>query len=415
LKIVTVNISDVHGGATRAAKRLHSALLQEGVDSVFLANLKSGNEGEVIGKQGLLSKIIYKIKYRLDVQSLKPYQLKNQTPFSPGRFGDSNIVQQINELEPDIVHLHWIGGAMIKIQDLARIKSPIVWSLHDDWAYTGGCHIKWDCKKYTSACGSCPVLNSNKESDLSHQVFTAKKKVYDQMDSLTVVGLSRWIGHCASESKLLENAKVVQLPNPINTAKFRPSDKLKSRDALNLPADKKLILFGAMNAGGDVRKGFVELKSAINLMGETDVELVVFGMDKPTVDQGFQYKVHYMGNIDEDDILIKLYQSADVCLVPSLQENLSNVIMESLACGTPVVGFKIGGNSDMIDHKVNGYLAKPYEVEDLSEGISYVISQSNQNNLSANSREKVLNNFDEKLVVKRYLELYENIIESKTN
>jgi len=383
LKIVTVNISDVHGGATRAAKRLHSALLQEGVDSVFLANLKSGNEGEVIGKQGLLSKIIYKIKYRLDVQSLKPYQLKNQTPFSPGRFGDSNIVQQINELEPDIVHLHWIGGAMIKIQDLARIKSPIVWSLHDDWAYTGGCHIKWDCKKYTSACGSCPVLNSNKESDLSHQVFTAKKKVYDQMDSLTVVGLSRWIGHCASESKLLENAKVVQLPNPINTAKFRPSDKLKSRDALNLPADKKLILFGAMNAGGDVRKGFVELKSAINLMGETDVEL--------------------------------LYQSADVCLVPSLQENLSNVIMESLACGTPVVGFKIGGNSDMIDHKVNGYLAKPYEVEDLSEGISYVISQSNQNNLSANSREKVLNNFDEKLVVKRYLELYENIIESKTN
>jgi glycosyltransferase involved in cell wall biosynthesis len=282
----------------------------------------------------------------------------------------------IKEINPDIVHLHWINGGMIKIEDLAKIDKPIVWSLHDMWAFTGGCHYDEECGRYKEKCVKCKVLGSEKENDLSKKVFKRKEKNYKNLD-LTVVGLSKWLNECSKESTLLKDKKHVNLPNPIDTNIFKPFDKEKSRELWNLPKDKKLVLFGAMNPTGDPRKGFKELSEALKLLEIKDVEFVVFGSSAPKNPPKFKFKTHYVGRLNDDIGLVTLYSAVDVMIVPSLQENLSNAIMESLSCATPVVAFDIGGNSDMIEHKKTGYLVKPFEAQDLANGIEWVLNLKN--------------------------------------
>ncbi|TYB33570.1 MAG: glycosyltransferase, partial [Flexistipes sinusarabici] len=184
-----------------------------------------------------------------------------------------------------------------------------------------------------------------------------------------------------------------------------------------LPKDKKLVLFGAMSSTSDPRKGYKELSEALFKMDKNyDIEFVVFGSSKPLNAPDFGFKTHYLGSLADDVSLVTLYSAVDVMVVPSLQENLSNAIVESLACATPVVGFDIGGNSDMIEHQKNGYLAKPYESKDLADGIEWVLRevQSSTFNvqgsgLRKNAREKVVREFDSKVVAEKYIELYESV------
>ncbi len=193
---------------------------------------------------------------------------------------------------------------------------------------------------------------------------------------------------------------------------FKPFDKNKSRDLWNLPEDKKLILFGAMSATSDTRKGFDKLSEALHQLENKDIEFVVFGSNAPKESQNFGFKTHYVGTLVDEVSLITLYSAVDVMIVPSLQENLSNAIMESLACGTPVVGFDIGGNSDMIEHRTNGYLAKPFDTTDLKDGIEWILNYENYDELCTNAREKFLKEFDSLVVSKRYIELYEDILKN---
>jgi glycosyltransferase involved in cell wall biosynthesis len=300
---------------------------------------------------------------------------------------------------------------MIKIEELSKIKAPIVWSLHDMWAFTGGCHYDEECKRYLNICAKCKVLKSNKENDLSNKLFKRKEKIYKNLD-LTIVGLSKWLNDSSKNSYLLKNKKHINLPNPIDTDIFKPFDKDKSRELWNLPQNKKLVLFGAMNPTSDPRKGFKELSEALKLLNLDDVEFVVFGSSKPQNPPNFKFKTHYVGILSDDISLVTLYSAVDVMIVPSLQENLSNTIMESLSCATPVVGFDVGGNPDMIEHKRTGYLAKPFESKDLADGIDWVLNlkDGEYKELCLNAREKVLKEFDSKVVAKKYIELYEEIL-----
>lgn len=183
-----------------------------------------------------------------------------------------------------------------------------------------------------------------------------------------------------------------------------------ARELINLPADKKLVLFGAINATGDPRKGFKELTDALHLIQIPDLELVVFGASRSHNQPDFGFPAHYLGRLNDDISMRVLYSAADVMVVPSLQENLSNVIMEALACETPVVAFDIGGNPDMIDHKINGYLATPYDPADLACGIEWILNHQDPETLSWKAREKVEREFDSRVVAKRYIELYEEIL-----
>ncbi|WP_432772784.1 glycosyltransferase family 4 protein [Francisella salimarina] len=412
MKILIVNYSDIHGGAARAAYRLHKSLLNANIDSQMLVLDKRSDDYTVLAPESNYEKLFAFFKPRVEQVLIRhKYKNKSQALFSSANISSKNLVKKINSINPDIVHLHWINGAMLKIEDISKIKAPIVWSLHDNWAFTGGCHVMWSCQRYKNSCGSCPILSSNNTKDLSNKVFKRKQKAYQQKN-MTIVGLSKWLSKTASDSPLLEDKNHINLPNPINTEVYRQFDKKLSRQLWNLPNDKKLILFGAMSATSDINKGFIHLSEAISRLNIKDVELVVFGSSKPKNSPQFDFKTHYVGVLSDDISLVTLYSAVDVTVVPSTQENLSNVIMESLSCSTPVVAFDIGGNSDMIEHHGNGYLAKPFDSSDLANGIEWILNNENYNDLCKNAREKVLKEFDSKVVVQNYIQLYKDIIEN---
>lgn len=409
MKILHINTSDIQGGAARAAYRLHRALLDENVDSQMLVQYKASDDYTVKRLDFRWQKIRAKFAPALDALPLKRYPDRTKTLFSPASIPFSGIRGTIVELNPDIVHLHWVCGGMMSIEDIARIKQPIVWSLHDDWAFTGGCHIKWECKNYKKQCGNCPRLGSNSSKDLSHSTWKRKHKTFNKIENLTVVGLSHWLTDCAKESSLLQSRPIINLPNLLDTKIFKTFDKKLARELLRLPLDKKLIAFGANSATSDINKGFKELSQALQLL-PAEYELVVFGSSQPKEPQNFKQQVHYLGHLHDDVSLRPLYSASDVMVVPSLQENLSNAIMESLACGTPVVAFAIGGNSDMIDHRTNGYLAQSFSPEDLAKGIQWVLNTEQYEQLCKNARYKILNYFDKKIVVSRYINMYDNTL-----
>jgi glycosyltransferase involved in cell wall biosynthesis len=273
------------------------------------------------------------------------------------------------------------------------------------------------------------MLGSQKEQDLAYEIFEKKLETYKDLD-LHIVTPSRWLGDCAKKSALLGRFPVHVIPNCLDTDLFRP---LSSAQILTIAERqqnavvsrvlreatpekglaKPLILFGAMNAANDRIKGFAILLSALQILDAQGFKahLVVFGANVQDLPMKFQnIDVTFVGYIHDSSVLTALYNVANVMVVPSLTENLSNAIMESLSCATPVVAFNIGGNSDMIDHQQNGYLAKELDCEDLSYGIQWCIENNTNDVLSKKARQKVMNNYTIDIVSEQYKQLYQSLV-----
>lgn len=407
MKILHVNESDIVGGAARAAYRLHIALLKNEVDSKMLVHNKLSDEFSIIGSTTNKNKIVNIFRSFLDNLPVKLYRHKTKTLFSPAWL-PSNIVRKINEVNPDIVHLHWICGGMLRIEELAKIKAPIVWTLHDMWPFTGGEHLDEGQEHYIIKCGNSKVLGSKKENDLSRKIWKRKKKTYEKIGEINVISPSKWMILSAKKSSLLKDKKHIKLPNVLNTQIFKPLEKNTARDLFNLPHEKKIILFGAM-ATDDPNKGYSLLKNAIKLLEDEQIELVVFGKSHPKQKVNFKFKITYLGKLHDDVSLVSLYSAADVMIVPSKQESFGQTATEALSCGTPVVAFNTTGLKDIVDHKDNGYLAEAFDEEDLAKGISWVLSHKNYENLSKNARKKVIRCFSEEQVIPKYIKLYKSI------
>lgn len=407
MKILHINTYDFFGGAARAANRLHYALLKNGIDSQMLVQNKTTDDPSIISiNSSKIDKIFTLFRHLSDDYYMRSYK-KPDVLFSPATSSLGNVIEKVNALNPDIVHLHWICGSFISIEDLSKIKKPIVWSLHDNWAFTGGCHVKWDCNSFENECNSCPRLNSNTYKDLSYYTFLRKKKTFDNLKSLKIIGLSSWMAENAKKSSLLRNKDIVNIPNLIDTNIFKPIGKKIARNILNLPIDAKIIAFGAVYSTSDINKGYHYIKEILKLIS-LDIEIIVFGGSDPGDLGNIKSGVKYLGHIYDDYTLSIIYNAADVIIVPSIQENLSNVIMESMSCGTPVVAFDIGGNSDLIKHGINGYLVKPFEVSDFNNAFEWIFNNYEQ--VSKSSREFICNNFNEEKNVNRYIDEYLKIL-----
>ena len=350
------------------------------------------------------------LKGFLDALFIKLYKHRSKTKFSACITPFSGIVRKINSYNADIVHLHWVCKAMISINDIKKIKAPIVWSLHDMWPFTGGCHYSEGCFLYRNGCGSCKVLRSKKNYDLSRVMFNKKIRSFTKKKNMVINGLSSWIARAASESSIFRGFQVTNLTNMIDTTVYSPVSSNTARDFLNLPKNKKIIMFGAMSPESDPRKGYKELLGAIQLLDRKDVEFAIFGASHGETNNRFE--THYLGLFNDDVSLKLLYSCADVLVVPSLEENLSNIIMESLSCGTPVVAFDIGGNSDMIIHQLNGYLATPTNIDDLAHGIDWVLKNSSKYKLRDMARQISIGKFHSTIVCKKYIKLYRDVLTS---
>lgn len=412
MKVLHVNISDVEGGASIAAYRLHRALIKAGVESLMLVRTKQTDDYTVIGPSTQFDKAKAKVITALDLLAVKRYKTREKAPFSSSRLSFGWLLKKIKELDPDVVHYHFICRGGIGISSFPAVKKPTVWSLHDMWAFTGGCHYDMGCGRFTSECGNCPVLKSGKPSDLSRRIFRNKQKAYGQIDNLTVVGLSKWMADTAASSKLLQGKRILNLPNTIDTDTFTPIDKSDAREILHLINDgRKYILFGAVSPTSDPRKGYhMLLKALAELRFQQPVELIIFGSSEPAKKAELGFPVHYTGFLHDEVSLRILYSAADVMVAPSLQENLSNAILEAMACATPVVAFNIGGNSDLIDHKLTGYLAKENDTNDLAAGITWALGEPNA---AIMARKKAASNFNNATIARKYIELYYEMM-SKT-
>ncbi len=418
MKILHLNTHDTSGGAARAAYRLHKGLQDIGLDSQMLVQEKSSSDKTVIAPKIRLFQGIAKTKLTFETLPLKFYPHRSKSTFFSQWLPD-RVVPQVAKINPDIINLHWISGAFMQIESIAKLKQPLVWTLHDMWVFTGGCHVAGDCQRYTQSCGACPQLNSSRDRDLSRWVHKRKMKAWHLINSnnltnLTLIAPSNWIAECAASSSLFKNSRIEVIPHGLNTDKYRPINQKIAREILNLPQDKKLILFGAIEATSDRNKGFHLLQPALQKLSQSgcnNTEVVIFGAAQPENPPELGFKTHYLGHLYDDTSLAAVYSAADVMLVPSLQESFGQTASESLACGTPVVAFNATGLKDIISHQECGYLAQPYDVDDFAKGIAWVLENSERHEkLSLRAREKAEREFTLELQARRYSTLFESAI-----
>ena len=409
---------DISGGAAKAAFRLHDGLKDININSRMLVEYKTSSDDTVIANTNKLEKLLNQIRPTLDNLPLKFYPKHDYGTFSPQWFPDlieSKIKHLSPDIIPDIINIHWACG-YLKIESIAKFKQPLVWTLHDMWAFTGGCHYSLECDGYTKSCGSCVQLDSQKEQDLSRWVWKRKVKAWQNLD-LTIVTPSHWLAKVARQSSLFKDYPIKVIPNGIDIQKYKPIDKKTAREWLNLPVDKQLILCGAAKSSYR-RKGINLLEEALQNLSQTGyknkVELVVFGSLQPSERDNTDFKCHYMGNLHDDISLALIYAAADVFVAASIQDNLPNTVMEALACGTPCVAFNIGGMPDMIEHQANGYLAQAFEVESLVRGIAWILSNNYPQKIRDRAREKIEQEFNLELQARRYSVLFNQLINQKS-
>lgn len=416
MNVLMLNFSDVEGGAARAAFRLHLGFQKIGLPSQMLVQNKRSDDRNVIAAPSKLANKFEEIRETVSNVPLRLYPRRNPGIFSTQWLPDS-LLSKIQKIDPDIINLHWICKGFLQIETLPKLKKPIVWTLHDMWPFTGGCHYSEDCDRYTQSCGSCPQLHSSKDSDLSRWVWQRKAKAWKDFD-MTLITPSNWLAKCVETSSLFGDRQVVVIPNGLDTQKFKPINRQFAREILNLPPDKQLLLFGAMQGTGDRWKGFSLLQAAMQELTKSglrdEIELVVFGASASSKQSDLGFKVHYLGRLNDDLTLAMVYSAVDAMVVPSLYESFGQTASESLACGTPVVAFNATGIKDIVDQMENGYLAEPYKSEDLARGIAWVLENPERHQkLSAKAREKAEREFTLELQAHRYLSVYNEVLNKK--
>ena len=408
MKVFQLNHSDINGGAARATYRIHHALRDIGIDSQMLVNLAASGDWSVRGPTSLWGKTISRIRPQLVTPLRKLLSTGNPIIHSPALV-PSRWSKRLNTSDADVVHLHWVQGEMLSIADIGRICKPIVWTLHDMWAFCGAEHVTPDFRwRDGYRVDNRPVHESG--FDLNRYTWQRKRKHWSR--PLQVVCPSQWLADCVRTSALMGKWPVAVIPNPIDTDRWKPIDQRLARKLLDLPQDCPLLLFGAMGGGQDPNKGFDLLLAALShLRSEPSLQtlhLVVFGQLAPQSPPQLGFPVNYTGHFHDDLSLRALYSAADVMVVPSRQEAFGQTASEAHACGTPVVAFNTGGLRDVVDDRVTGALAEPFEPASLAAAMSWVLDDSTRRHaLGAAARERAELLWAPARVAGMYREVYE--------
>jgi glycosyltransferase involved in cell wall biosynthesis len=405
---------NLDGGAGGAAYRLHQGLRGQGVDSRLLVQLDSrGTDGiHTVARDPVTRRLAWR-RGPVDRIPVRAYP-NRQRPHSlwPLWLPDPLLLRRVRELDPTVVNLHWVLDGFVSVEMIPRLGRPLVWTMHDMWPFTGGCDYSLGCERFAGACGRCPVLGSNAERDLSRSIWRRKRRSWGGLE-LTAVAPSRWLAGCARRSSLFRDRSVEVIPYGVDTGTFKPVDRVAARSLLSLPADARLVMFGAHD--DTPRKGLRELAAALRALtsagGTRDLEALVIGPPTMAARADLPLPVHSRGPFRDEISMAAAYSSADVLVLPSRWDNLPLVGLEALACGTPMVGFAgDSGVPDIIDHRYNGYLARAFDVDDLARGISWVTEDAERRTtLGAAAREKAEREYPLDLCARRYERLFEKV------
>lgn len=394
-KVLILSTYHDAGGAAIAAQRLCQALNRNGVSATVM----------VAGGGWIKGRSRHFILERLRV--LFANRLSRQNLFAVDLFSDGeDITGRAAFAEADVIHLHWVNQGFVSFSTMQKILQSgkrIVWTMHDAWCSTGICHLTMGCKGFENQCGDCRYLAHPSSRDLSHRVWEKKKQLYSGHD-ITFVTCSRWLMGEAKRSSLLADQDVRSVPNPLDTSLYRPLDKADCRRQLGLPENKRLLLFVAQSVTNPY-KGMDYLIEALQKLADADTALVMLGGgDTAFADRLPGIDIHALGYVRDAETMCRAYNAADAFVLPSLSENLPNTIMESMACGTPCVGFDVGGIPEMIDHRQNGYVAAYRDSADLAAGLRDVLEHADR--YAAVCLEKVMRCYSEKAVAELYLNIY---------
>lgn len=421
LKVVHLNTYDGNGGAGRGCMRLNRALISQGVNSKMVVHYKFGNNPQIgtfntnkIQKSYAAFTII--LERILARRFLKPLM---KTPFSFAWFGRP-VIHHPDVKNADVIHLHWINHGFLNpkhIAEIAKLNKPVVWTFHDSNAFTGGCHVRYACDHFMRECGNCPLLIKAADNDISNQNWLQKNKAYQELD-FAIAAPSLWMQRSIAASSLMRGKAVYHIPNTLETDIFKPVDKQQAKEKTGLPIDKFIFLSGFMPSRKDLHKGTQYLLDSMELLKQRlgvdadKIELIVFGNRGTEGLPDFPFKTSFLGTINNDEQLALHYAAADAFLIPSLEDNLPYTVMESLACGTPVIAFTTGGIPDMVRHQYNGYLATYRSAESFTDGMEWVIKYPQRQLLQKQARQTVTDTFSEEIIAKKHIELYQSLLNS---
>ena len=410
MKVIHLTYSNFIGGASIAANRINNALNKEKINSMMWVNesnvIKAKNK-KIINK---LAKSFERTRRFITWPLIKT--LKTNIPIHHSiSILPSKWVKLINKSDADFVHLHWVQREMLSIHDIGIIKKPIIWTLHDMWPFCGAEHYTND-NRWRQGYNINNRPNYETGFDLNR--WTWQRKKFNWKNPIHIVTPSKWLAKCVSESQLMSSWPVNVIANPIDTNYWKPLDKTLARKEFNLPIDVNLLLFGAIGGTKDPRKGFdlliKSLKYLKNDLSFKKLELVILGQKTTSLPFAIDFPIHFIGHTNDKKILRSLYNAVDALVIPSRQDNLPNTGLEANACATPVIAFNTGGLADIVEHRHTGYLAEPYVIMDLANGISWVLRNIDIAKLSINTRKRAIEKFSESLIAKKYLAIYKKVL-----
>lgn len=412
MRVLIVNTSDSAGGASIAARRLTEALINNGVKArMMVADKQTG----AIYVSSTGQRWRYRLAFlweRLVIWIANGLSRKNLFTVSTACAG-VDITQTDEYREADIIHLHWINQGMLSLGGIRKILSggkPVVWTMHDMWPVTSVCHYSHGCEKYHEECSQCPFLRFPGRNDLAAATHRRKKRVMSS-GKVHFVAVSSWLGDKARSASLTRGHDVTVIPNVLSLSHFRMSDRSDSRSLLSIRA-RHVIIFGAARIDTPI-KGFGYLKSALAYMTEhmgyrpEDLHLLLFGSvrsEEALADIPIGYT--HMGHVADETTLSQLYSAADVLVSSSLYETFGQTIIEAMACGCTPVSFDNSGQTDIIRHKQNGYLARYLSAEDLAAGIDWALQAKLPRR---DLRKDVMCRYSESTVAGKYIQLYNSI------
>ena len=440
MRVLIVNTSEKAGGAAVAAGRLMEALNNNGVKAKMLVRDKLNERLEMRNEKYDYIHARPSVIECNHISHFSPLtsHLSKQWPFlwerlvifcrlhfSRKHLFDIDIANagiDITKLpefrEADVIHLHWVNQGMLSLSGIRRILQsgkPVVWTMHDIWPATAICHLTLDCHRYRNHCDHCWYLpGGGSSNDLAAKVWQKKKSLFAD-GAISFVACSRWLAGEAKQSALLAGQSITNIPNPINTRLFRPTNQAEARQQLGLPATGRLLLFVSQRVTNPY-KGMDYLAEACQLLAQQypdmvkDTGIIILGGHAEEVAHLLPFKTYPLGYVSDERQIVSVYNAADAFVLPSLSENLPNTIMEAMACGVPCVGFRVGGIPEEIDHQQNGYVAAYRDATDLARGLHWVLFEADREALSKAALSKVHRCYSQQSIALKYTEVYNETI-----